>query len=178
MPQVILRALEPEDLELLYTIENDPALWDVTDAPQHYSHYDLRRYIAEQPKGVHECGELRLVITDGETSEAIGLVDLVNFSPMQRRAEVSIALLQAFRHKGYGLAALHALEKFARQRLHVRLLYAQVATPRNSAALSLFRAAGYAPTAVLPAWNCSGDGYEDIQILQKFLEKTENNLEA
>ena len=27
---VILRALEPEDLELLYTIENDPEVWDVT----------------------------------------------------------------------------------------------------------------------------------------------------
>ncbi len=172
MPQVILRALEPEDLELLYTIENDPVIWDVTDAPQHYSHYDLRRYIASQPRNVHEAGELRLVIADKDSGEAVGLVDLVNFSPMQRRAEVSIAILQAFRNKKYGHAALRELENFARQRLHIRLLYAQVAVPRNSAAFSLFQSSGYAPTALLPAWNICGDGCEDIQIMQKNLEKS------
>ncbi len=171
MSSVILRALEPEDLDWLYTIENDTAIWDVADCPQHYSRYDLRRYIAEQPRNAYESGEVRLVIADAQTGQGRGLVDLVNFSPVHRRAEVSIALLQAFRGKGYGASALLQLEDYARRYLHVRMLYAHVAVPRNLAAISLFRSAGYVATALLPEWHCNGEEREDVQVMQKNLEK-------
>lgn len=29
LPVITLRAMEPEDLEVLYTIENDRSLWDM-----------------------------------------------------------------------------------------------------------------------------------------------------
>ena len=30
-PHIQLRALEPEDLDMMYTIENDTSLWDVSN---------------------------------------------------------------------------------------------------------------------------------------------------
>lgn len=103
---VLLRPLEPEDLELLYTIENDATLWDVCDDTTPYSRYALRQYIANQPQDLHQCRELRLIIVERQTSAPIGIVDLVNYSPKNQRAEISIALLRHKRGKGYGEKAI------------------------------------------------------------------------
>ena len=42
-----LRAPEPEDLELLYKMENDTTLWSVGNSTQPYSRYTLRNYIEQ-----------------------------------------------------------------------------------------------------------------------------------
>ena len=42
---IILRALEPEDLDFLYSIENDPDLWDVGCTNVPYSRHILSEYI-------------------------------------------------------------------------------------------------------------------------------------
>ena len=41
-----LRAIEPEDLDLLYQIENDSNLWQVGTTNVPYSRYTLHDYIA------------------------------------------------------------------------------------------------------------------------------------
>lgn len=167
---VRLRAPEPEDLDLLYTIENDPSLWDVTDNPQPLSRYALRQYIANAPQTLTACGEMRLVIESTERNEAIGLLDLVNYNHADRRAEVCIALLKTRRGQGYGPAALHAAETYARQWLHLRLLFAQVAAERNDAARHLFTKAGYTAVATLPHWHRHQEDYENITIYQKIID--------
>lgn len=43
---VHLRAIEPEDLDLLYGIENDTDLWNVGVTSVPYSRYTLYEYIA------------------------------------------------------------------------------------------------------------------------------------
>ena len=45
---IYLRDLEPEDLELLYTIENAPELWNITNNDGPYSRFALKQYIASQ----------------------------------------------------------------------------------------------------------------------------------
>lgn len=46
LPVVRLRALEPEDLDLLYTIENDRELWNIGNTNMPYSRFFLHEYIA------------------------------------------------------------------------------------------------------------------------------------
>lgn len=58
---MLLRPLEPEDLELLYSIENNEDLWNCSNADGPFSHYVLKKYIAEAAT-IHECGQLRLAI--------------------------------------------------------------------------------------------------------------------
>ena len=50
-----LRAIEPEDLDLLYQIENNTELWQVGATNVPYSRY-TRRYLC-RPTGTHGGGE-------------------------------------------------------------------------------------------------------------------------
>ena len=45
-PLTTLRAIEPEDLDLLYRIENDTALWNIGTSNVLYSRYLLHDYVA------------------------------------------------------------------------------------------------------------------------------------
>ena len=51
--RVRLRALEPEDLELLYRWENDPELWEVGNTLAPYSRYILKEYIAGSDRSIY-----------------------------------------------------------------------------------------------------------------------------
>ena len=46
---VSLRAIEPEDLEILYTLENDTDMWDISSVHVPYSRYTLKQFIAKLP---------------------------------------------------------------------------------------------------------------------------------
>ncbi len=103
---MLLRPLEPEDLELLYSIENNEDLWNCSNADGPFSHYVLKKYIAEAAT-IHECGQLRLAIDialdkTNSPSRPIGLIDLTNYNALAARAEVGITLLKEHRGKGYG----------------------------------------------------------------------------
>ncbi|MCI6309270.1 MAG: GNAT family N-acetyltransferase, partial [Prevotella sp.] len=53
LPTVKLRALEPEDLEMLYTIENNQSEWNVGATNVPYSRYVLRDYIANTASDIY-----------------------------------------------------------------------------------------------------------------------------
>lgn len=166
-----LRPLEPEDLELLYTIENDATLWDVSDDTTPYSRYALRQYIANQPQDLYQCRELRLIIVEKQTSLPIGIVDLVNYSPKNQRAEISIALLRDKRGKGYGEKAIFLLEEYVQRFYGMRMLYALVSSRNNTLANKMFKSLGYERIACLPQWHRRGDNFEDVDVMQKIFEK-------
>ena len=42
---LFLRALEPEDLELIYQIENDQDNWEVSQTQTPFSKYVIRQYL-------------------------------------------------------------------------------------------------------------------------------------
>lgn len=167
MPTVNLRPLEPEDLDLIYIMENDPGLWLSTSDPRPYSKYALRQYLASQPQDIFQCGEMRSVIELPQEQEAVGLIDIVNFSPTSLRAEICISILPGEQGKGLGSAALAKIEEFAKSSLNIRLLYAHISSKHNTACRSLFISAGYALVATLPQWHKRGMEYEDIDVFTK-----------
>ena len=80
-----LRAIEPEDLDILYEIENDRELWDVGATNVPYSRYSLHNYIATQTSDIYADRQLRLMI-ENEEGQTVGIADLMNFDPRHRRA--------------------------------------------------------------------------------------------
>ncbi len=163
-----LRPLEPEDLSLLYTIENDPAMWDTSNAEGPYSRFQLKEYIA-RGDSAFSSGEQRFVVeTDEEGS--VGVVDLTNFTPLHARAEVGIALLAKHRGKGYATEAIRLVEEFAKKRLRLHCLYA-VVTEGNAASAGLFTSLDYTLAARLPAWHFRDGDYRDALLFQKILGK-------
>lgn len=163
-----LRAIEPEDLEALYTIENDPTIWCVGSVSTPYSRFALRQYIESQPADIFQTGQLRLAIVELATATTIGFVDLIDHSPFSARAEVGIAILRSHHGKGYGQQTLRLLENYAFRHLHLRFLYAYVSAHHNPAARQLFETAGYQAVATLPQWHIGEQGAEDILLYQKF----------
>ena len=104
-PDIHLRAMEPEDLDMLYTIENDQQLWGVSATNVPYSRYTLHDYIANAAGDIYTDRQVRLIIENAE-HDVIGILDLINFDPRHRRAEVGIVIQQPYRSQGYAQAAL------------------------------------------------------------------------
>ncbi len=163
-----LRPVEPEDLQLLYTIENDTELWEVSNNNGPYSHYALKQYIANQAS-VYDSGEMRFIIdlsnNPQDAAQPIGIIDLINYSPLHARAEVCIALLKEHRNQGYALQALQQLHHFATERLRIHSLYALI-SPHNESSIQLFTKAHYKHTATLNEWQFSGGKYHNIDLFQ------------
>jgi diamine N-acetyltransferase len=160
---MLLRALEPTDLELLYTIENDPEMWNVGDACVPYSRYDLKNYILNQQHDIHADKQLRLVICADEQhgdGKAVGLIDLFNYSPQHNRAELGLAILRSEQGKGYATEALHQMNDYARNVLHIHQLYSVVSAD-NQPSLTMLRSAGYCNETILHDWLATPQGYKD-----------------
>ena len=58
---IYLRALEPEDLDLLYQIENEDEVWNVGSSNVPYSRYTLLNYIANASNDIYVDGQVRLI---------------------------------------------------------------------------------------------------------------------
>ncbi len=164
---VHLRAMEPEDLDLLYRIENDPSLWavGVTNVP--YSRYLLHDYIATATANAYADGQVRLII-ETDKGETVGVADLVNISPAHRRAEVGIVIERHHRRQGYATETLDLLAYYALRTLHLHQLYAVIAVD-NTTSINLFSRQGFTRTAQLPDWLFDGRTYCDAVLLQRVL---------
>lgn len=167
MTTVKLRAIEPEDLDMLYRIENDTQLWNVGATNVPYSRYTLHDYIATSSDDIYADRQVRLMVENAE-GQAIGMADLINFAPQHLRAETGIVIVDGERRKGYGRAALDALCDYARRVLHLHQLYGVVAID-NEAALMLYQKAGFSRQSVLKEWLCGGERYTDAVVMQRFL---------
>ena len=166
MNQVHLRAIEPEDLDLLYRIENDVKLWNVGITNVPYSRYALHDYVANASGDIYTDHQMRLII-ENEQNEVVGIADVVNFDPGNRRAEIGLVIEQAFRGQGYGYSAMQALARYALNVLHLHQLYA-VIEASNETCLQLFRHLGYQESSCLKDWLFDGREYHDAIVMQTF----------
>ena len=160
---VTLRALEPEDLELIYRIENDHKLWKWGASNVPYSHYTIRQYLEGQHNDIFQDGQLRQVIM--ADSQPVGIADLTDFAPLHSRAEVGIVVLQEHQRQGIATAALQQLHHYASQMLHLRSLYAYVDIA-NQPAQALFSRLGYTAKCELERWI---SGAESATLFQRML---------
>ena len=165
--EVTLRAIEPEDLDVLYGIENNSETWGIGCTNVPYSRYVLHEYIANASADIYADRQVRLVIETHE-HEVAGIVDVVNFDPQNRRAEIGIVIKKAFRRKGYATAALGEVARYAKTTLHIHQLYTYI-DMLNEPSLSLFRKQGYTVETVMKDWLYDGSRYRDALLMQVFL---------
>lgn len=167
LPKVALRAMEPEDLDMLYSIENNMELWCVGTANVPYSRYVLHDYIASSSGDIYADKQVRFVIVD-DSGNTVGLVDLVNFDPQNLRAEVGIVIVQSCRNRGYGQAALLKISDYATAVLHLHQLYALI-RGGNKASERLFSELGFHQSGRLEDWFFDGRKYTEALVMQKKL---------
>ena len=163
-PKVHLRALEPEDLELLYRIENDVTLWNVGTSNVPYSRWTLHEYIANSTGDIYTDHQVRMMIENDE-KEVVGIIDLVNFDAANRKAELGLIIEEPFRRSGYAQSALQKISDYAVTVLHLYQLFATI-DESNESCLRLFRRLGYVESARLKDWLFDGRNYHDAIVMQ------------
>ena len=163
-PIVRLRAMEPEDLDLLYRIENDPQLWNVGATNVPYSRYSLHDYIANATGDIYTDKQVRLII-ENDARQVVGIVDIVNFDPSNRRAELGLVIEEPFRKCGYALSTMTEIGRYARRVLHLHQLFAFIDVD-NEECLALFRKLGYQESSRLKDWLYDGTEYRDAVVMQ------------
>ena len=163
-PKVRLRAMEPEDLDLLYRIENDVQLWHVGSSNVPYSRYTLHNYIANASGDIYTDRQVRLMI-ENEEGIVVGIVDLVNFDPSNRRAELGLIIEEPYRHAGYAQSTMAQISDYAVNILHLHQLFATIDVT-NEPCLQLFRKLGYIESARLKEWLFDGKNYHDAIVMQ------------
>lgn len=162
---VLLRALEPTDLDILYKWENDAKLWLVTDTMAPFSRQMLWQYLENYTGDIYQSRELRLMVCDVATGEPIGTVDFFNFSPLNNRAELGLFIAPEFRGRGLGRKALELLCDYACNHIGLRQIYVYI-TVDNEACLSLFDDYGFSHVGILKHWVKRGNRYTDVVLMQ------------
>lgn len=162
----LLTAPEPEDLDFVFRIENDPVTWPLSDGHMPYSRYALRQYLLTCKNDFFAEKQLRLMVRPSDSRQAVAIVDLFNFSPIDGRAEVGIIVAPELRGQGIGTEAVSLLCDYVGQTLGLRMLAAYVPVT-NEASLRLFAKCGFERVATLPEWSKIDSKWCDLAILRK-----------
>ncbi|TRW23562.1 GNAT family N-acetyltransferase [Flavobacterium zepuense] len=163
---IYLRALEPEDLDFIYRIENNEAMWHVSNTQTPYSRFLIRQYLENAHQDIYEAKQLRLTICDKASTATVGLIDLFDFDPANQRAGVGIIIEQdQDRNKGFGKEALSLLINYAFTKLQLHQLYANIHLD-NVASTTLFTNFGFQLIGIKKDWNRQHNQYHDEALYQ------------
>lgn len=164
-----LRALEPEDINVLYNIENQESLWELSSTITPYSQYILKQYIQNSYKDIFEVRQLRLVI-ESHKNKFLGLIDLFDFDPVNHRAGLGILINNASnRGKGYAKSAVKLMLNYSKQKLQLHQIYVNI-NEANQASLNLFKGLGFQIIGVKKDWNFNGISYSNELLFQYILK--------
>ena len=162
---IYLRALEPEDLEFIHTIENDETIWELSSTVTPYSKFLIKEYLEHSHKDIYEVKQLRLIISD-YNDIAIGLIDVFDFDVKNRRAGIGILIHNTKdRVKGHGKEALALLSNYCFTHLDLHQLYCNI-SETNLASIKLFENQGFNKIGLKKDWNFQNGKYTNEYLYQ------------
>lgn len=165
-----LRALEPSDADFMYEVENDHEAWRYSDTIAPLSRKVLREYALTYDADPFSAGQLRLIITEEDNNNLVGIVDLYEVSSRHLRAFTGIYICKEYREKGYAEETLRLIEEYAHNNLHLHQLGAKV-DETHTKAVKLFSELGYATSGKLEEWISTPDGkFNNLLIMTKKLK--------
>lgn len=163
---IYIRALEPNDLEFIYAMENDERIWEVSNTQTPYSRFLVRQYLENAHQDIYEAKQLRLAICKGQDFPALGLIDLFDFDPKNNRAGIGIVIqTDENRNQNIGSEALALLIKYSFGHLNLHQLYANIGE-ENEASKALFTKFGFQCIGIKKDWNLVNGIYKDEAIYQ------------
>ena len=164
--KLYLRALEPEDLDFIYEIENNESIWEISGTQTPYSRFLIKQYLENAHQDIYEAKQLRLVMVSNK-KETIGLIDLFEFDPKNKRAGIGLLIAKSeHRHKGYGKEALELVCNYAFTHLNVHQLFANIAAD-NAASIKLFESLDFEKIGVKRDWMFVNGEFKSEILYQK-----------
>jgi len=164
--RILLRAVEPEDLEVLYRWENDSSIWIAGNTRAPYSRFQLKQYIANLSSDIYESKQLRLMIVDKESNTTVGTVDLFDFDIHHSRIALGLYVSSENQGQGFAKCSLKLIENYVFNFLKINQLYVQIAKS-NIASRKIFEKE-YELHGELKNWVKTPNGFDDILTFQRF----------
>lgn len=163
---IFLRALEIEDLSILYKWENNTDIWHYGCVQTPFSRFALRKYLSNTTsQDIYQSRQLRLMIVECVSDKTIGIVDLYDFDPMNLRAGVGIFLDTKYRRRGFGYESLQLIQEYSFHLLLLKQLYAYI-PQSNIPSYELFRKSGYQEVGLLKSWIKKTEGFANVYFMQ------------
>lgn len=158
-----LRALEPEDLDWLFAIENNEAFWEISSTIQPFSKTLLARYIENANQDFYSAKQLRLVILHKETP--VGLLDLFEYEPQHHRAGLGILVLPEYESKGIATTAIEIGVNYGFTILQLHQIYVNI-TADNERSIALFKKLNFQLVGSKKDWIFIQGNYKNELLLQ------------
>jgi diamine N-acetyltransferase len=164
--KITLRALEPTDVDILYTWENDVGLWPVSSTITPFSRFVMEEFVTAAHQDIFTNKQLRLMVNDCSSGTTVGAVDLYEFDPQHQRCGVGIYISEQSRGRGYAGECIQLIKNYCFTMLHLKQVYVYI-NASNSPSLSLFEKSGFVKTGLKRSWARTGpEKYEDVWFMQ------------
>ena len=165
--KLILRALEPTDVDVLFEWENDEKLWYLSNTIAPFSRFTLEQYILNVHQDIYTTKQLRLMIDKKEPdgNNLIGSIDLFDFDPTNKRAGLGVLIIENERSKGYASEALDLLINYCFTTLQLHQVYCNISAD-NQASLKLFEKQNFSMVGQKKEWLFIDGKWVDENILQ------------
>lgn len=167
---IYVRALEAEDLNFLYQLENDERIWEISNTITPYSKFILKQYLENAHQDIFEVKQLRLVICEQKTDRVLGLVDFYDFNPKYHRVGLGIIIAEPQdRGKGYAAEAIALCIAYGKKNLDLHQIFANIAED-NRASIELFKKLQFHKTGEKKEWIYSNGSYKTEYFYQYIYE--------
>ncbi len=163
-----LRAVEPQDIDFLFHLENKPALWHISQTLVPFARFDMEQYVFSANKqDPFAAGQVRFIIelVQDNDPRVIGTIDLFALDAVNRRAGVGIVILEKYRRKSLAGKALEILIDYGFNFLNLHQLYCNIEV-ENEASLKLFKSRGFEVSGLKKEWNRKNGKWADEYLLQ------------
>lgn len=163
-----LRAVEPEDAELMWDVESDSSQWILNGMSAPLSRQNILDYALSYDADPMSARQIRLIIENKTDKEVVGIADIYDISPSHRHAFVGIYILPSKRRQGLAVKSLGILEDYAFRLLNINHLAARIMAG-NGASIILFQKAGYTRRGEIPSWFLCGNEFIPLLLYSKIL---------
>ena len=149
---IYLRALESSDLDLIYSLENDMSIWQISNTITPFSKDIIQLYLQSAQQDIYTNKQLRLLICLNETNQPIGTIDLFEFDPMNLRVGVGILIFESHRNSGYAAECITVIKNYSKNVLLLNQLYCNI-NATNFDSIKLFEKCGFEKIGLKKQWN-------------------------
>lgn len=162
---IILRKPEPEDIEFLFSLENNYNYWFVSDTKTPFSKWQIKLHIEHSIYDIYTNKELRLIIQEKNSGIPVGVTDLFEFDPIHERAGIGIVINEKFQKSGYATQALEILINYSFNILNLNQLWCNIDAD-NYVSIKLFSKSGFVKCGELKSWKKNGKNFSDVNMYQ------------
>lgn len=153
-PNLLLRAPEPADIDVIYQWENDTRIWHLSNTLAPYSKFAIEQFVLNTDKDIYALKQLRLMIdwhSAGIELKTIGIIDLFDFDPYNKRAGIGILIDESTRRHGFASEAVNLLIEYCFGILNLHQVFCNI-EKSNQKSIRLFKKTGFVLCGTKKDW--------------------------